>query len=143
MPPATYRKVAREPQTIAQEGVGRPRKSSVWRSSTLNFANRTADITATNSGMYRRMAGASAGMTLYSIKDGRTPKLTRSARESSSPPMGECASRSRAARPSQKSKAAARSISGRAHSRRPSKVKITPMTPERRFMEVIVLGMCL
>ena len=60
--------------------------SNVFPSAMVDFVHALQDgkfqEAATNSGTYRRRAGASAGMTLYSIKDGRTPKLTRSARES-------------------------------------------------------------
>ena len=74
---------------------------------------------------------------------GSTPKLTISARESSSFPISEYAFRSLAANPSQKSNPAAANMSGKAMSIRPCKVKITPRVPEIRFIEVIVFGICL
>ena len=80
---------------------------------------------------------------LYSMMAGRTPKLTMSARESNSLPMLEYAFNNLAANPSQKSNHAEASINGKAMSIRPSKVKITPRVPASRFIEVIVLGICL
>ena len=82
-------------------------------------------------------------MVRCSIRAGRTPKLTTSLSESSSFPMSEYASSARAARPSRKSKTAAASIMQKAMSGRSLKVNITPMTPQRRFMEVMLFGIAL
>ena len=66
-----------------------------------------------------------------------------SASESSSFPTSEYALRILALSPSQKSHTAAASMRQNAASKFPLKVHITPMTPQRRFMDVIVLGICL
>ena len=65
-----------------------------------------------------------------------------SANESSSFPIPEEALRSLAAKPSKKSKTAPRIMQKNPRSGLPFKVKITPTTPQRRFMEVIESGMC-
>ena len=57
--------------------------------------------------------------------------------------MSEYAPSTRAASPSRKSNAAAASIRQKAMSGLSLKANITPTTPQRRFMEVIVLGMAL
>ena len=68
--------------------------------------------------------------------------MTMSAKESSSFPMPEEAFSILAANPSKKSKTAPSIIRMKPWSGRPPKVKITPTTPQRRFMEVIESGMC-
>ena len=82
-------------------------------------------------------------MSLWSIIAGSMPKLIRSASESSSLPTFEYALSALALSPSQKSQTAATSISRNAVSGRPLNVQITPRTPQSRFMDVIVLGICL
>ena len=75
---------------MAAVGVATPMKSELWRSSTLNLASRSALITARNTGMTSvQLSTPFSCMVPMSMTDGRTPKLTMSARESSSLPMGE------------------------------------------------------
>ena len=116
-------------------------KESCCLSSRLNLASLSAEKAAISKGKSLRTWDC-VPKTQYSITEGRTPKLTTSDRESSSFPTSEYAFRSLADKPSQKSKTAARSISTNAVSSFPSKENITPRTPQRRFMEVILLGIC-
>ena len=110
----------RADQKMACAGTGRPKKDFVWRVSILNFANRSAEKTGIANAesrsnlyiqnsfhdkLYNRLS-----IKLNSIIPGATPKLTTSANESSSFPMGENAFKSRAAKPSKKSKTAAMKI---------------------------------
>ena len=74
------------------------------------------------------------------MKAGRRPKLTESARESSSFPIGEYAPKALAAKPSKKSKTAAASISMKETSSLPENAQTIPATPLSRFSEVIVFG---
>ena len=71
---------------------------------------------------------------------GARPKDTTSANESSCLPISEYAFNSRAAKPSKKSKTAARHIKIAAHTKCPSIAKITASEPENRFSEVIKFG---
>ncbi len=75
---------------MAAVGVATPIKSVVWRSSTLNLASLRALITARNTGITSvQLSTPLSCMVPMSVTAGRTPKLTISARESSSFPMGE------------------------------------------------------
>ena len=104
-------------QKMACAGTGRPKKEVVWRVSILNFAKRSAEkMGITNADSSRSLhihdsfhdkLYSSWSIKLKSIIPGATPKLTISARESSSFPMGEYAFNMRAAKPSVKSNTAA------------------------------------
>ena len=69
------------------------------------------------------------------------PKLTTSARESNSLPLGEMTPSNLAANPSQKSKIIAASMAAKARSLF-LKNSTMPITPQRRFSEVMALGIC-
>ena len=77
-----------------------------------------------------------------SIVDGATPKVTTSASESSSFPIGDDTISSLADIPSKKSKAAPITIHRSAVSNCPWKAKDVAMHPEMRLQEVMVLGIC-
>ena len=76
------------------------------------------------------------------INPGATPKLTRSARLSSSLPNSEYAFKALAANPSRKSKTMAARINQEAVIKSPFRMKIIERNPEARLREVIRLGMC-
>jgi len=80
--------------------------------------------------------------SLNKINPGATPKLTTSARESSSFPIAEYALSSLAEKPSRKSKIIAARISQEAVTRSPFIIKIIETKPETRLSEVIKLGIC-
>lgn len=82
-------------------------------------------------------------MSLCSIIAGSRPKLTESARESSSFPMGEYALSALAANPSKKSNNAAASISRKESSSLPEKAQSIPAIPLIRLSDVIELGIFL
>ena len=73
---------------------------------------------------------------------GATPKLTTSASESSSTPSLEETPNDRAAKPSQKSKAAANIIQTTAAEKFPLNAMTMAMQPENRLSSVIILGIC-
>ena len=77
------------------------------------------------------------------IMAGAIPKLTTSASESSSFPISEYALRSRAEKPSKKSKIIAASISQEAVTISPSEAKSIEINPAARFREVMKFGICL
>jgi len=103
----------RADQKMAWAGTGRPKNDVVWRVSILNFANRNAE----KMGMANAESSSSLhihdsfhdrlynnlSIKLNNIIPGATPKLTKSASESSSFPRGEYAFKRRAAKPSAKS----------------------------------------
>ena len=76
------------------------------------------------------------------MKEGATPKEMTSDNESSSPPIGECAFKSRAAKPSKKSKRAAMKIITPAPMRFPLKSKAIEIQPESKLQHVKVFGRC-
>jgi len=92
-------------------GVGKPLKESLWVSSILKMANRNAE----NAAIAKARKGSHSDvvelpMSLYMTTAGNTPKLTMSASESSSLPIGEETFKRRAANPSKKSKSPASQI---------------------------------
>ena len=141
-------------QKMALAGMGRPLNSVACESSRLNLARRRAPIagmkTATK-GIHQEPVHTCR--MLYRRSEGATPKLTRSASESSSLPRGEGAWSHRAAAPSKKSKTAARPTSIQA-SWRPlmsvpntwpivrsnEKAQMQARQPEMRLQRVRVLG---
>ena len=103
----------REAINIAFAGVGRPMKDDICRVSTLNFANRKAEKIGMRNAMYGKsqlISGAIVCVCSHEkrIIPGAIPKLITSDRESSSFPTSEYALSNRAAKPSRKSKMAAR-----------------------------------
>jgi hypothetical protein len=79
-------------QKIAFAGVGKPIKIALCRSSMLNFANRNAEKTAMRNAEKLKKChstGKLSCITEKTIAEGATPKLTMSAKESSSLPIGE------------------------------------------------------
>jgi len=85
-------------------GVFNPLKESCCVSSTLKIARRNAEqiaIKKATKGIYGLDEDAS--IILYMTNDGSNPKLTMSASESSSLPIGDDTLRNRAAKPSKKS----------------------------------------
>jgi hypothetical protein len=80
---------------------------------------------------------------LYIIIPGATPKLTTSARLSSSLPITEYAFSNLAENPSRKSKIIAASISHDAVTVSPVAAKMTAANPDVRLSEVIKLGIYL
>jgi hypothetical protein len=76
------------------------------------------------------------------INAGATPKLTTSARLSSSLPISEYALSNLADKPSRKSKIIAKNISHDAVIRFPLAAKIIAMNPEARLRDVIKFGTC-
>ena len=79
-------------------------------------------------------------MYFYPTMDGATPKLTISARESRSFPIGEYAFSDLAARPSKKSKNAASNTKIRGATGLDE--QITAKQPQSRLQQVKVFGMC-
>lgn len=73
---------------------------------------------------------------------GATPKLTTSARLSSSFPISEYAFNNLAEKPSKKSKTIAARINHDAVCRSPLAAKIIEVNPAARLREVIKFGMC-
>ncbi|MPM61057.1 hypothetical protein SDC9_107911 [bioreactor metagenome] len=73
---------------------------------------------------------------------GAIPKLTTSASESNSTPILEEVPNDRAAKPSQKSKAAANITQMTAAEKFPLNAMTMAMQPENRFSSVIILGIC-
>ena len=76
------------------------------------------------------------------MNEGATPNDTTSDNESSSPPIGDFALSARAAKPSKKSKMAARNIIAEAHNKWLLQVKSIETQPLKRLQHVMVLGMC-
>ena len=76
------------------------------------------------------------------MNDGATPNETTSDNESSSPPIGDFASRVRAAKPSKKSKTAAPKIIAEAHKTWSWHKKSIDTQPLNRLQHVMVFGMC-
>ncbi len=96
---------------IAFAGVGNPLKESLWVSSRLKIANRKAEKVAIAKAIKGSHSDSLAfPMSLYMTTAGNTPKLTMSASESSSFPIGEETFKSRAANPSKKSQRPASQI---------------------------------
>ncbi len=75
--------------------------------------------------------------------DGATPKVTQSASESNSLPMGDDTFRKRADMPSKKSNVAPTSMHIKAILASPVKTKQVAMQPEMRLLHVSALGMFL
>ena len=73
---------------------------------------------------------------------GATPKLTTSARLSSSLPRSEYDFSNRATKPSKKSKIMAATISHEATIISPRAAKMTAMKPETRLRDVMKFGIC-
>ena len=113
----------------------------------MNFASRSAAQTGIITVINRTNAGTDSGseplISWYMIAAGATPKLTTSARESSSFPISEYAFSSLAVNPSRKSKIMAASINQEAFARSPLNAKMTEMNPAARFSDVMKLGICL
>ena len=78
----------------------------------------------------------------YIINAGAIPKLTASARESSSFPMSEYAFRRRAEKPSNQSKIIAAMISHDAVTTSPLTAKTSDMKPAARLRHVMKFGIC-
>ena len=121
-------------------GVGTPINESDWRVSILNLANRRAANTANdNPTNDHRTKPAPSSMMTIDIA-GSTPKLTISASESSSLPMGLDTFNKRALKPSKKSNTHAAhtnqavGISGLVNE------QIMPAQPHNKFPEVRALG---
>lgn len=114
------RAVRNEVQNMAWAGTGSPINDDFCRASVLNFASRKAEKTGIanehsikiliRGGVLHCVEVARSFKKQNSIMPGATPKLTMSARESRSLPIGEQAFSSRAAKPSAKSKSAAANI---------------------------------
>lgn len=138
---------------IALAGVGSPIKLDDCLVSTLNFASLNAENSTITKGINDMRKGADESVErplspvrnisyLFSARTaGTIPKLIKSAKESSSLPIGEYALSNLAKKPSRKSNIAATKTRYTAQISSPLKAKITAITPQRRFSEVIVLGM--
>ena len=115
----------RLPQNRALAGVGKPMKPIVCLSSRLNLASLSAEKAAMRkarkgvwentidtmlfnmpSSISRRYIPLRFAIRLKSMAEGATPKVTTSASESSSLPIGELTPKRRALMPSKKSKTA-------------------------------------
>ena len=133
-----------EQMNRAAAGVGMPMKDSACLSSTLNLARRRAEQSTISKGHSEmtEIYPCTGSRILYRIIAGASPKLVRSAKESSSLPIAEYAFRSLAANPSQKSKTAAASMSIMAVLYSCWKAANTETVPHSRFRHVIALGMC-
>src|SRR6478735_794994 len=89
---------------IELAGVFNPLKESCCVSSTLKIARRKAEQIAIKKAIKGRYGlDEDASIILYMTKEGNKPKLTMSASESSSLPIGDDTFRNRAAKPSKKS----------------------------------------
>ena len=139
-----------EPQNSALAGVGTPMKEVVWRSSRLNFASLRAEKAAMMKATYGNQGRKGSRNSGYSITKscentmvaGATPKVTSSASESSSLPIGDETCSKRALMPSKKSKTAPMIIHNSAISGFPPKANDVAMQPEMRLQQVIVFGIC-
>ena len=88
----------------ALAGVGRPMNESVCCVSILNFASRSAEKMVRKNATYgSKLLGEIVLISWNITMPGRTPKLTTSASESSSFPIGELAFNILAIKPSRKS----------------------------------------
>ena len=76
------------------------------------------------------------------MRAGATPKLTTSARESSSFPMSEYEFSNLAEKPSKKSKIMAATINHEAVKRLPFAAKTIAINPDARLSDVIKFGIC-
>ena len=76
------------------------------------------------------------------ITPGKNPKLTISAKESRSFPIGDFTFNKRATIPSKKSKIPEKITKYAAVSKLPLNAKTIPIQPEKRFAQVIALGRC-
>ena len=133
--------------TIALAGVGSPMNDDVWRSSRLNFARRYADRAGIRNAVYfKKFILSLLRVRLFimpkTIKAGATPKVTTSAKESSSLPMGDCTFSNRATMPSKKSNTAPRNMNAAARSRFIFMACQVAKAPQVRLDNVIVFGMC-
>jgi hypothetical protein len=131
------------PQTKrACAGVGTPMNKSLWRVSMLNLASRRAAKTTSNNPNQDHAPAPEAVRRFFITIPGSTPKLTISARESSSLPTGLDTFNIRAAKPSKKSNTQAAhtnhsvGISGFVNE------QTMPALPHNKFPEVSELGMC-
>ena len=122
-------------------GVGTPMNESLWRVSILNLAKRRAAKTISNNPIHDQAPNPAAVNKFFMTIPGNTPKLTMSARESSSLPMGLDTFNMRAAKPSKKSNTHAVhtnhsvGISGLVNE------QMIPAQPLSKFPEVRALGM--
>lgn len=80
-------------------------------------------------------------MSLYITIPGTTPKVTMSAKESKSFPIGELTPSKRAAKPSKKSSTAAIPTKATAHPKLPSNTCTMAKQPHNKLPQVIKLGM--
>jgi len=125
----------------AWAGVGKPIKESFWRMSILNLASLIEANTANNKPVHDQMPMPDAASMLFIMIPGNTPKLTTSASESSSFPIGLDTFNNLALNPSRKSKTQAAhtnqavGISGLVNE------QIIPTQPQIRFPDVSALGM--
>jgi len=149
--------ITNETTANAFAGVGKPLNEVVCESSMLNFASRSAAQTGITAGSRRiniapdpivsenqvPFVAREEFRSWYKIIAGATPKLTTSARESSSLPISEYAFRSLAESPSRKSKIIATSMSQEAFTISPLRVKTMDMNPAVRLSDVMKFGICL
>src|SRR5258708_38217496 len=102
--PISPDKNGREVMKMVLAGVLRPLKESCCVSSTLKMASRKAEQTAINNPTKGKYGlEDEAAIILYMASAGSNPKLTMSAKESSSLPIGEVSFIHRAVKPSKKS----------------------------------------
>mgnify|MGYP001093111979 CR=1 FL=1 len=157
--PVSWTEAARttEITAIAFAGVGSPLKEVVWVVSILKTARRMPAQTGMTEGTIRARNISAEPAVISPVTPapraeerracirnaGATPKLTMSARLSSSFPISEYAFSILAEKPSRKSKIIAASISQDAVERSPFEARITAIKPEIRFNEVMKFGICL
>jgi hypothetical protein len=137
-------------------GIGKPLNVFVCVESKLNIASRIAPHTGIIEGIninniaFMLSEFISIGpfndmdslRRRYIIIPGATPKLTMSARLSSSFPIAEYALSNLADKPSRKSNIIAASISHEAVTRFPLAAKIIAINPDARLSDVIKFGKC-
>lgn len=129
--------------------MGIPIKDNDCLVSLLNLASLKAEKTGIAKGKPSKIEGIGvfkvkvASINSMAIKAGNTPKVTISAKESKSFPIGELAFNNLAANPSRKSNKQAKKIKYDALTRFPLVASSIPRTPHKRFRQVIVFGMCL
>src|SRR5690606_30121048 len=88
------------------------------------------------------LSGRALVSSTYQMAPGTNPKLTTSANESNSLPIGDLTFSARATRPSKKSKTPERITQYAARSSRLASAKVTPTQPLNRLKQVIRLGRC-
>jgi hypothetical protein len=125
----------------AWAGVGTPMNASLCRVSILNLANRMAAKTGNAKPIHDHTPLPEAAKRFFIMTPGSTPKLTMSASESSSLPIGLDTFNRRAVKPSKKSKMQA------AHTNQADgisgfvKEQMMPAQPHSRLPDVKALGM--